>query len=506
MADFNDFGLSAQILRGVRDMGFEEPTPVQSKAMPPLLAGKDVVAQALTGTGKTAAYGIPMAEHIDPQVKPIQAVVLSPTRELAIQVEEHLNQLTKYRNLRFLAVYGGQPIERQLRALNRGVHGIVATPGRLMDHMRRGTIRLDQVRVLILDEADQMLQMGFQEDVEYVISKLPPERLTALFSATMPDPIMKIVDRYMNKPEKIHLSRAQALTVPSVDQVFFQVPFPKKFDALCSVLDSRQPDRTLVFCSTKRMVDEVAERLPMRGYSAQAIHGDVAQAGRERALKAFRDGRTDVLIATDVAARGLDIQDVSLVLNFDIPPDPEYYVHRIGRTGRLGKTGEAITFVNPREIRELKMIERVTGAQIRRGELPTPREAEERANQQLETKVSEALEGSAWRRYLEVVDELSSEHDAVEIAAAALALLGEQRGAPKRAHPHAQPATKAAPARSAGEHDGPRAFKPRPVQERPKSQPGDRHWKPGKPAGQRPAAARPGAKRKSGGHRSKASR
>ena len=501
MPDFNDFGLSAQVLHGIRDMGFEEPTPVQAIAMPPLLAGKDVVAQALTGTGKTAAYGIPMAEHIDPNIKPIQAVVLSPTRELAIQVEEHLNQLAKYRKLRFLAIYGGQPIGVQLRALSRGVHGIVATPGRLMDHMRRGTIKLDLVRVLILDEADQMLQMGFQEDVEYIIAELPSERLTALFSATMPEPILKIVDRYMNKPEKIHLSRPQALTVPSISQVFFQVPFPKKFDALCSVLDSRQPDRTLVFCSTKRMVDEVAERLPMRGYSAQAIHGDVAQAGRERALKAFRDGRTDVLIATDVAARGLDIPDVSLVLNFDIPPDPEYYVHRIGRTGRLGRAGEAITFINPREMRELKMIESVTGAQIRRGELPTAREAEERATQQLENKVNEALEGSAWRRYVEVVDELASEHDAVEIAAAALALLAEQRGT-KRPHARIEPESKSfAPAKQQDEHVGQRAYKPRPAQDRPKSQPGDRHWKPGKPAGQRPAATR-----KSGSHKNKANR
>jgi ATP-dependent RNA helicase DeaD len=437
MTDFSTFGLSAQVLRSVREMGFEEPTPVQTAAMPHLLSGRDVVAQALTGTGKTAAYGIPLVEHIDPNVRGIQAVVLSPTRELALQVEEHLSQLGRYRNLRFLAIYGGQPIERQLRALSRGVHGIVATPGRLLDHMRRGTVRLDNVRVLVLDEADQMLQMGFQEDVEHIISKLPAERMTALFSATMPEPIMKIVDRYMDKPERIQLSRPQALTVPSVDQVYFQVPFPKKFDALCSVLDSRQADRTMVFCATKRMVDEVAERLPARGYSVQAIHGDVTQSGRERALKAFRDGRADVLIATDVAARGLDVPDVSLVVNFDIPPDPEYYVHRIGRTGRSGKAGEAITFVNPREMRELKMIERVTGAQIRRGEAPTPREVEENANQRLESKVREALEGVAWRRYIEVVEELSSEWDAVEIAAAALALVGEPRGATRHAHSHA---------------------------------------------------------------------
>ena len=244
---------------------------------------------------------------------------------------------------------------------------------------------------------------------------------------------MRIVDRYMTDPERIQLSRAQALTVPSVEQTYFQVPFPRKFDALCNVLDARQAERTMVFCATKRMVDELAERLPMRGYAAQAIHGDVTQSGRERALKAFRDGRTDVLIATDVAARGLDVPDVSLVVNFDIPPDPEYYVHRIGRTGRSGKSGEAITFVNPREMRELKMIERATGAEIRRGEAPTQREVKERANQRLEAELRTMLDGTAWRSYLEVVEELSSEWDAVEIAAAALALAGERRSPGKKA-------------------------------------------------------------------------
>jgi ATP-dependent RNA helicase DeaD len=245
---------------------------------------------------------------------------------------------------------------------------------------------------------------------------------------------MRIVDRYMNEPERIQLSSPRALTAPLVDQTYFQVPFPRKFDALCSVLDARQADRTMVFCATKRMVDELAERLPTRGYASEAIHGDISQAGRERALKAFRDGRTDVLIATDVAARGLDVPNVSLVVNFDIPPDPEYYVHRIGRTGRSGKTGEAITFVNPREMRELKMIERATGAEIKRGEAPTASQAAAHADQRLETKMREVLDGTTWRRHLDVVEKLSAEWDAVEIAAAALALFTE-RGAPQRAQP-----------------------------------------------------------------------
>ncbi len=427
LPSFDDFGLSPSLQRSLREMGFEEPTPVQARAIPFLMRGQDVVAQALTGTGKTAAYGIPLVERLDVRLNRPQAVVLTPTRELAIQVAEHLDQLGRHLQLRFLPVYGGQPIDRQLRALSRGVHGIVATPGRLMDHMRRGTIELDAVKMLVLDEADQMLQMGFQEDVEYIVSHIQSERLTALLSATMPKPILDIVRNYMHNPEMIHLSKAQALTVPEVKQIYYQVPFPQKFDALCRILDVRSAERTIVFCSTKRMVDEIVDRMPSRGYMAEGLHGDVNQNGRERILKAFRDGRTDVLVATDVAARGLDIPEVSLVINFDIPPDPEYYVHRIGRTGRSGRSGEAITFVNPREMRELSIIERATGAPIIRGQLPTPAEAEERETEQLAGRLRDVLERGAGRRFRSLVDELATEHDAADVAAAALALINEQR-------------------------------------------------------------------------------
>ena len=424
---FSQLGLSAPVLRAIEEMGFEEPTPVQSATIPLLMQERDVVAQALTGTGKTAAYGIPMVERLDGRLNHPQAIVLAPTRELAVQVAEHLTQLSRYKPLRFLPIYGGQPIERQLRALSRGVHGIVATPGRLMDHMRRGTVDLSDVRYLVLDEADQMLQMGFQEDVEYIVGHLPSERLTALFSATMPQPILNIVHNYMRTPEMIHLSRARELTVPAVDQVFYVVPFPRKFDALCRVLDARGADRTVVFCATKRMVDEVVERLPARGYAAEGLHGDISQAGRERVLQSFRNGRTEVLVATDVAARGLDIADVGLVVNFDIPPDPEYYVHRIGRTARVGRGGEAVTFVNPREIRELQIIERVTGAKIRRAELPTAAEAEERENELLEERLLSVLDKGGWQRYLAVIEGLEGDHDATEIAAAAVAMAMERR-------------------------------------------------------------------------------
>jgi ATP-dependent RNA helicase DeaD len=433
-SDFAGLGLTEPVLRALREMGFEEPTPVQEKAIPLLLNGTDVVAQALTGTGKTAAFGIPLVERIDPRKAQLQAVVLAPTRELAVQVAEHLGELGRHRQIRLAPIYGGQPIERQLRALGRGVHAVVATPGRLMDHMQRRTIDLSHVSFLVLDEADQMLQMGFQEDVEYVMSQLPDERQTALFSATMPKPILDIVHRYMRKPEILRLSRPQALTVPAVEQTYYVVPFPRKLDALARVLDVRQPERAIVFCATKRMVDEVSERLQGRGYVADGLHGDITQAGREKILRSFREGRTEVLVATDVAARGLDIAEVSIVINFDIPPDPEYYVHRIGRTARVGQEGAAVTFINPRELRELQLIERVTGARIRRAELPTIAEAKEREAQVLEEQLLDVLERGSWQPLRGMIEELFDDHDPVEVAAAAAALALErgkrrQRGA-----------------------------------------------------------------------------
>ncbi len=420
---FSDFNLSKAVLRGLQEMGFEEPTPVQSRAIPVLLAGRDVVAQAMTGTGKTAAFGIPLVEAIEPKRNAVQAVVLAPTRELAVQIAEHVNLLGRYRGLRFAAIYGGQPIERQLRALRQGVHILVATPGRLMDHMRRRSVDLSAVRLLVLDEADQMLQMGFQEDVEYIISHLPDERVTALFSATMPKPILNIVHRYMKSPEIVQLSESRGLTVPKVEQVFYEVPFPRKFEALCRVLDVRQPDRAIVFCATKRMVDEAVERLQARGYVADGLHGDVSQPNREKVLGKFREGKTEVLVATDVAARGLDVPDVSLVINFDIPPDPEYYVHRIGRTGRVGRAGEAITFVNPRELSELRMIERATGARIHRAEVPSAAEAEERGAQLLEERLLEAIAKNAGNPYRVIIEGLLDDHDPVDLAAAALSMV-----------------------------------------------------------------------------------
>lgn len=431
MTSFFDLGLSKPLLRSIDNMGFEEPTPVQTQAIPVLLQGRDVIAQALTGTGKTAAFGIPLVERIDVKRQVPQAIVLAPTRELTVQVAEQLSTIGRHRGLLLAPIYGGQPIDRQLRVLRHGVHAIVATPGRLMDHMRRGTINLSKVTMLVLDEADVMLDMGFLEDIEFVMSHLPADRVTALFSATMPDPILELARRFMRDPEIIRLSRPQALTVPETSQVYYEVPFQRKFDALYRVLDTRQPERALVFCATKRMVDELVEGLQGRGYLADGLHGGISQPARERVLRSFRAGQTEVLVATDVAARGLDIPDVSPVVNFDIPPDPEYYVHRIGRTGRLGKRGEAITFVNPREMRELKVIEKVIGTRIRREQVPTGVEVEEREAQILEERLLKVLTSGKWGRYRPVVEELLADHDPVDVAAAALALVASNSTKPK---------------------------------------------------------------------------
>lgn len=437
MASFRDLGVSEPVLESIGEMGYEEPTPVQERTIPVLLEGRDAIAQALTGTGKTAAFGIPLVQRIDVKRRAPQAVVLAPTRELAVQVAEEISRIGRHRGLMLVPIYGGQPIERQLRVLRRGVHAIVATPGRLMDHMRRGTIKLSTVGMLVLDEADVMLDMGFLEDIEYVMAHLPTERLTALFSATMPDPILLLARRYMREPEIIRLSRPRALTVPETDQVYYEVPFRNKFDALCRVLDAKRPERALVFCATKRTVDDVVGRLQARGYAAEGMHGDMSQAVREQVLQAFRAGQAEVLVATDVAARGLDITDVSHVVNFDIPPDPEYYVHRIGRTGRLGRRGEAITFVNPREMRELKVIERATGARIRREEVPSGAEAEDREAQILEERLTETLATGRWSRYRAIVEALLDDHDPVDVAAAAIALAAARpvRATPRTARP-----------------------------------------------------------------------
>ena len=432
MPGFDQLGLGPDILRAITEMGFEEPSPVQERMIPLLMQGRDVVVQALTGTGKTATFGIPLVERLDPNARYPQAVILVPTRELAIQVAEHISRIGHYRHLRILPIYGGQPIDRQLRALRQGVQIVVATPGRLMDHMRRGTVDLSRVKYLILDEADEMLAMGFIEDVEYIMSHLPEDRQTGLFSATMPEAILALARKYMRSPEIVRLSRPRAMTVPAIQQVYYDVPARRKGDALSRILDSLTPERTLVFCATRRMVDELIETLQGRGYLADGLHGGMTQAAREQVLRGFRDGRIEVLVATDVAARGLDIPEVAVVVNYDLPQDPEAYIHRIGRAGRFGRPGLAVTLVSPWEFRELRVIERITGARMRREEIPTATEIEERGKQVLAERLLSTLESGRWGTYRAIVEDLLDEHDPIDLAAAALSMAAVQPK-PKRA-------------------------------------------------------------------------
>ncbi|MDL2316215.1 DEAD/DEAH box helicase, partial [Desulfovibrio sp. OttesenSCG-928-A18] len=334
---FEDLELSRELLKSVEDMGFEEPSPIQVLAVPPLLAGRDVIGQAQTGTGKTAAFALPILERVDPRNKAPQALILCPTRELAIQVAEEAGKLgSRKRGLFVLPVYGGQPIERQFRALARGAQIIVGTPGRVMDHMERGTLRFDEVFIAVLDEADEMLDMGFRDDIEAILEQTPEGCQRVFFSATMPPAIMDLSKRFLKDPEILRITQ-KLLTVPTIEQVYYEVRPHQKMDALCRVLDSQGFRKALVFCSTKRSVDEVTMHLQTRGYQADGLHGNLAQPQRDRVMGRFRTGGIEILVATDVAARGIDVDDVDAVINYDIPNDVENYVHRIGRTGRAGR-------------------------------------------------------------------------------------------------------------------------------------------------------------------------
>ena len=361
--------LDNRIVRAIREMGFEKLSPIQEQAIPYLLQGEDIIGQAQTGTGKTAAFGIPAIQHINPDVKKLQTIILCPTRELAIQAAEELRKIAKYMHgIKVLPVYGGQDISRQIAGL-RGVQIIVGTPGRVMDHMRRHTIKLDLVNMVVLDEADEMLNMGFREDMELILGQIPGEHQTALFSATMPKPILEITDRFQ-KDAKLVKVAAKELTIPLVSQKFYRVKNQDKDAACVRLLEYYQPKLTLIFCNTKKKVDELADLLKQQGFQAEGLHGDLSQAQRDVAMTRFRNGGASILIATDVAARGIDVDDVEAVINYDIPQDIEYYVHRIGRTGRAGRKGRSFTFANSREIGKIREIERVCHTTITEKKLP----------------------------------------------------------------------------------------------------------------------------------------
>jgi len=425
---FASLGLSPELLESISAVGYEIPSPIQERVIPSMLDGNDVIAQAQTGSGKTAAFGLPIIEKIDQKRREVQALILCPTRELAIQVSEALHKYGRHKRVETLPIYGGQPYERQFRGLQRGVHIVVGTPGRVMDHMRRGTLSLDSLEFFVLDEADEMLDMGFVEDIEWVLEHAPKERQTALFSATMPPRIAELATRYMNEPHRISV-RGKEMTVPEIEQTYYEIPRARKVDALTRILDAEVPTSTMIFCRTKHSVDELGEALMARGYAVETIHGDLSQAQRDRVMRRFRSGQAEILIATDVAARGLDIPEVSHVINFDVPESPETYVHRIGRTGRAGRGGSAITLVTRREIRLIHAIERMTKAKIQFRPLPTASDVNERRREMLKSIVRKAVDNTdEFESYLDPIRELAEEHDPVDLAAAILKLYADETG------------------------------------------------------------------------------
>ena len=423
MTMFTNFSLSKEILKSIKDMGFEIPSPIQSQTIPLLLENKDLIGQAQTGTGKTAAFGIPLLEKIDVKKKNIQALILCPTRELAIQVAEELSSLSKYKKgLHILPVYGGQPIERQIRSLERGVHVTVGTPGRIMDHLERGTISFDSTSIVVLDEADEMFDMGFRGDIELILSKTPTEAQKVFFSATMPPPIMELARSFLKSPEIIRVT-PKNVTVPAVEQVYYEMKSYQKQDATCRIIDVYNPRRCIIFCSTKRGVDDLTVALQNRGYSADALHGNLSQAQRDRVMNRFKQGSADILVATDVAARGIDIDEIDLVINFDIPNDAEIYVHRIGRTGRAGRTGKACTFITPRDYYKLRDIKHHTKATIIEGVIPSFKEVKSTKTLQIIEKVKKIIEEDALSEYAEIVTTLfTPETTPLSIASALIKL------------------------------------------------------------------------------------
>jgi ATP-dependent RNA helicase DeaD len=421
---FEDLALSPAVMRAITELGFEEPTPIQALSIPVIMAGKDVIGQAHTGTGKTAAFGIPIIERADAKDRRVQAIVLCPTRELAIQTSEELAKLAKHRKgFTILPVYGGQPIERQIAALRAGVTVVIATPGRLLDHLRRRSLSLDGVRMIVLDEADEMLDMGFRDDIEMIISRVPSPRQTVLFSATMSPEILSLAGRFLKNPEKLQVVHRE-LTVPGIEQSYFEVRESMKVEVLTRLIDLYNPKLTLVFCNTKRRVDELVSHLQARGYPAEALHGDKNQAQRERVMAGFKKGTTDILVATDVAARGIDVEDISVVVNFDVPQDPEYYIHRIGRTARAGKTGRSFTFVSGKDVWKLRDIQRY--AKIRIAPAPIPSDAElkeKRVTQQLE-QARERLERGEQESYVPAIEQfIGEEYTSLDVAAALLRMI-----------------------------------------------------------------------------------
>jgi len=426
---FSDLGLKPELLAAIDELGFERPSPIQALAIPPVLAGKDIVGLSETGSGKTAAFAWPALQQIDVDLHEAQVLILSPTRELCMQVCEEVHRLgSKLKGLRAVPVYGGAPIDRQITQLRRGAHIIVGTPGRLLDHLRRKTLKPGTIKLAVLDEADRMLDMGFREDMEDLLADLHEDRQTLFFSATMNPQVEKLIRRFGNDPQQISIKQ-KTKTVDTISQSYYEVRNRSKIEVLARLLDMENPRLAVIFCNTKRSVDECTEALLARGYGADRLHGDISQQLRERTTKRFREGKFELLVATDVAARGLDIDDLDAVFNYDIPQDPEDYVHRIGRTGRAGRSGRAISFVFGRDIYRLQSIERYTRQKIKREKIPTQEEVEGRRADQLFDIVRTRIEQEISRSYRHYIDRLlDSGHTATDIASTLFELLRETLG------------------------------------------------------------------------------
>ena len=419
---FEELQLDDRIIRAITEMGFEEASPIQAQAIPVVLEGRDMIGQAQTGTGKTAAFGLPLLQKVDPKVKKLQAVVLLPTRELAIQVAEELRRFAKFMHgIKVLPVYGGQDIVRQIRALKDGTQIVVGTPGRVMDHMRRKTVKMDHVHTVVLDEADEMLNMGFLEDMETILSQLPEERQTLMFSATMPQAIADIAKKFQKDPVTVRVIKKE-LTVPKVTQYYYEVKPKNKVEVMCRLLDMYSPKLSIIFCNTKRQVDELVQALQGRGYFAEGLHGDLKQVQRDRVMESFRNGRTDILIATDVAARGIDVGNVEAVFNYDIPQDDEYYVHRIGRTGRAGREGKAFSLVVGKEVYKLRDIQRYCKTKIIQQAIPSLNDITEIKADKILDQVQDILNDADLTKIVNIIEKKLMEDDytSLDLAAALL--------------------------------------------------------------------------------------
>ena len=419
---FEELQLDDRIIRAITEMGFEEASPIQAQAIPVVLEGRDMIGQAQTGTGKTADFGLPLLQKVDPKVKKLQAVVLLPTRELAIQVAEELRRFAKFMHgIKVLPVYGGQDIVRQIRALKDGTQIVVGTPGRVMDHMRRKTVKMDHVHTVVLDEADEMLNMGFLEDMETILSQLPEERQTLMFSATMPQAIADIAKKFQKDPVTVRVIKKE-LTVPKVTQYYYEVKPKNKVEVMCRLLDMYSPKLSIIFCNTKRQVDELVQALQGRGYFAEGLHGDLKQVQRDRVMESFRNGRTDILIATDVAARGIDVGNVEAVFNYDIPQDDEYYVHRIGRTGRAGREGKAFSLVVGKEVYKLRDIQRYCKTKIIPQAIPSLNDITEIKADKILDQVQDILNDADLTKIVNIIEKKLMEDDytSLDLAAALL--------------------------------------------------------------------------------------